>query len=208
MNLNRREFFLSSAGATLAPFAARSLAQPGPAASTAPSPGRPLDILILLTDQWNPYNVGYERDPDVHTPHLDALAAQSVNFTRCYSNSPVCMPARTSLITGLFPHNTGLWGNATDFYLTPDTMPMFSDIRRAGYTTSQVGKFHWWAGNRYRRDFDSLESYFKGLGIDHADPIATPVGNEILGILNLPEAVGAHSPRDWARMSRLRLMSK
>jgi hypothetical protein len=139
MNLNRREFFLSSAGATLAPFAARSLAQPGPAASTAPSPGRPLDILILLTDQWNPYNVGYERDPDVHTPHLDALAAQSVNFTRCYSNSPVCMPARTSLNTGLFPHNTGLWGNATDGYVRPDTMPMFSDIRRTGYTTSPVG---------------------------------------------------------------------
>jgi len=84
------------------------------------------------------------------------------------------MPARTALITGLFPHNTGLWGNSTDFYLPPDMMPLFADVRRQGYTTSQVGKLQWWASHRYRRDFDSLESYLKGLGIDHPDDLATP----------------------------------
>jgi arylsulfatase A-like enzyme len=170
MHPSRREFLRFVATAPLAPLAARLNGQP----ATPDTTNRPLDVLVLMTDQWNPYNLGYERDPDVHTPNLDALARQSLNFSNCYSNCPVCMPARTSFISGLFPHNTGLWGNATKFYLPAEQMPLFSDIRARGYTTAQVGKLHWWSGNGYRRDHDSLETYFKALGLDHPDPIATP----------------------------------
>lgn len=175
MHPTRREFLRLAGAAPLF----TSLAGRGLAAAQAPVPEsarRPLDVLVLMTDQWNPYNLGYERDPDVHTPNLDALAAQSLNFTNCYSNCPVCMPARTSFISGLLPHNTGLWGNATDFYLPAGQMPLFSDIRARGYTTAQIGKLHWWSGNGYRRDHDSLAGYFKALGLDHPEPVATPFG--------------------------------
>lgn len=146
------------------------------AAPIATATGQP-DVLVLMTDQWNPRDFGYEGDPDVHTPHLDALAAESLNFTRCYTNCPVCMPARACMVSGLYPHNTGLWSNSTDFYLRPGLTPLFNDMRGAGYATAQIGKFHWMAGQGYRREYDSLESYHRAIGLDHPGRISPPAAS-------------------------------
>jgi arylsulfatase A-like enzyme len=47
----------------------------------------------------------------LNTPNLDRIAAGGVRFANCITNSPVCIPARLSLATGLYPHNTGVWNN-------------------------------------------------------------------------------------------------
>jgi len=164
-----RRKFLGVAGAGLAASAV-GLSRGWAAANTSSKP----DILVLMTDQWNPRNLGYERDPDVHTPNLDALAAQSLNFARCYSNCPICMPARGCFVSGLFPHNTGLWGNTTEYYLAPGLATLFTELRGAGYGTAQIGKFHWLAGDGYKREFDSLSNYYKAVGLEHAEPIDPP----------------------------------
>jgi hypothetical protein len=61
-----------------------------PAAARA---GRP-NIVFLLTDQWRASATGYAGDPNVKTPHLDALAAESLDFRNAVSVCPICTPER------------------------------------------------------------------------------------------------------------------
>ena len=99
------------------------------------------DVLVILADQWSPRYTSWD-NKEVRTPHLDSLAREGMIFDACYTTSPVCMPARVSLLTGLYPHNAGhgLWGNAAGYYPQPKDAPMFLDIQRAGWTTAQIGK--------------------------------------------------------------------
>ncbi len=55
----------------------------------------------------------------VDTPHLDRLAAEGVRFSNCVTTSPICVPARVTLATGRYPHNTGVWNNLA-YTLAPD----------------------------------------------------------------------------------------
>lgn len=105
------------------------------------------DVLVILADQWSPRYTSWDNQ-EVRTPHLDSLAREGMIFDACYTTSPVCMPARVSLLTGLYPHNAGhgLWGNAAGYYPLPEDAPMFLDIQRAGWTTAQIDKTHWTAG--------------------------------------------------------------
>jgi len=153
--------------------AASAVTQAWQSAGAVAAPGRP-DVVVLFTDQWNPRCTGYAGNPDVRTPHLDQIAREGVVFDSVYSNCPVCMPARCSIISGLYPHNHGLWGNSTKFHMPPHMAPMFRDIRSAGYTTAQIGKLHWWGGRAWQREFKKMGQYFAALGLDHCDSIATP----------------------------------
>lgn len=131
------------------------------------------DVVIVLCDDLNPFYLGFAGDPDAKTPNLDAIARESARFTRCYTASPVCMPARTGLVTGLYPHNTGCWGNATAFFIDPGLTSMFTDLKIAGYTTSVFGKAHWFSGAEFKRQFDSVAEYFAGIGIDNFEEVST-----------------------------------
>jgi len=128
---------------------------------------RPSDVLVILTDQWNPRYLSWD-NPQVRTPNLDRLAREGMIFDACYTPSPVCMPARVSLLTGLYPHNHGhaLWSNALSYHAPPEHAPMFRDIRRAGYTTAQIGKTHWTSGNSVRAAFGGEADYHRALGLD------------------------------------------
>lgn len=137
------------------------------------------DVLVLLADQWNPRYVGWD-NTQVRTPHLDQIAGEGMIFDACYTTSPICMPARVSLATGLYPHNHGhaLWNNALDYQMAPEAAPMFRDIRRAGYTTAQIGKLHWNSGTGWRRGFENAEEYYRALGLDRAIDISGPPDSE------------------------------
>src|SRR5271170_5107709 len=86
------------------------------------------DVLVVICDQWNPRYVSWD-NPQVRTPNLDGIAHEGMIFDRCYTNSPVCMPARVSLVTGWYPHNHNLWGNANQYHLPAAMAPMFRDIQ-------------------------------------------------------------------------------
>jgi len=135
------------------------------------------DMVILLCDDFNPFYTGFAGDPDAWTPHLDQLAAESAVFTRCYSASAVCMSARASLVTGLYPHNTGCWGNADELFVPPRLTSMFSDLKTAGYTTAIIGKTHWVAGTEFKDRFSNMKGYFRAIGINHAREVATTFGS-------------------------------
>lgn len=134
------------------------------------------DLIVILADQWSPRYTSWE-NPQVRTPHLDEIAAEGMIFDACYTTSPVCMPARVSLLTGLYPHNHGhaLWGNSLGYYAVPESAPMFRDIQAAGYDTAQIGKTHWTGGNAWRTAFESLTDYHRALGLDRVVDIPGPV---------------------------------
>ena len=68
------------------------------------------NILLLMTDQQRWDAMGCSGGW-VQTPHLDRIASEGVRFNNCVTTSPVCIPTRLSLATGLYPHNTGVWNN-------------------------------------------------------------------------------------------------
>lgn len=140
----------------------------------AAAPGKP-DVLVLLTDQWSPRYLSWD-NPQVRTPNLDRIAREGKIFDACYTTSPICMPARVSLITGLYPHNAGhcLWGNALNYHIPPQSAPMFRDIQQAGYTTAQIGKLHWATGPDWRREFKTLDDYNRALGLDCVVDVSGP----------------------------------
>lgn len=60
---------------------------------------------------WRGAATGYAGDPDIQTPNLDRLAAESLDFCNAVSVCPVCTPMRAALMTGRFPTSTGMFFN-------------------------------------------------------------------------------------------------
>jgi arylsulfatase A-like enzyme len=105
----------------------------------------PPNLLFLITDQQRADTV--EPHTLCQTPHLDALAARGVQFTRCYTPNPICSPTRASLFTGLLPHSHGMVDctHAVEPYrasLQPN-LPFWSrTLQESGYHTGYFGKWH------------------------------------------------------------------
>lgn len=102
------------------------------------------------------------------SPHTDALARVSTLFTRCFSTSPLCSPARGSLWTGRYPHSNGLQGlthRGWEYHEGERTLPMY--LAEAGYRTALAGLQHE-SSDATRIGFDEL------LGPDpsHADEVS------------------------------------
>jgi arylsulfatase A-like enzyme len=133
MKTGRRDFLKTTAMATGA------LALTGTLRATAAAEQRP-NILYIFADQWRGSATGYAGDPNVKTPNLDRLAAQSLNFCNAVSVLPVCTPYRAALMTGRFPTSTGMFLN--DAYLPSEELCMAEILKDAGYTTGYIGKWH------------------------------------------------------------------
>ena len=157
--MNRHFSSLRPTGCAL--LAALSLVQAATGAESRP------DVLVILTDQWSPRYLSWD-NPQVRMPNLDRIARDGLVFDACYTPSPVCMPARICLITGLYPHDHGhaVWSNITDYHVPAESATMFRDIQRAGYTTAQIGKLHWLSGPSWQRDYRHVEEYHRALGLD------------------------------------------
>ena len=97
----------------------------------------PPDILLLMPDQWRGDALSAVGHPVVQTPTLDQLAHHGALFRRAYSTCPSCIPARLSLLTGLFPSTTGLVGYAPIAIKHPTFPALLTD---AGYATVLVGR--------------------------------------------------------------------
>lgn len=131
------------------------------------------DVLLILTDQWNPRMLGCAGDSVVRTPNLDALAAEGVLFQHAYTQSPVCMPARCSLVSGLYPHNHGFWMNFTGRKFPAEQITLFRDVQRAGYSTAKIGKYHFF-NLEWGEDYRDHQAYYDLLGLDWAQELPTP----------------------------------
>jgi arylsulfatase A-like enzyme len=117
----------------------------GTASATAlAAAGRRPNILYIMTDQQHAGMMSCGGNPWVKTPAMDSLAASGVRFERAYSGNPVCMPARTSMMTGRYPSHFGIRGNGA-LQVPRETLAtcMGHVFRAAGYRTVFGGKTHW-----------------------------------------------------------------
>jgi arylsulfatase len=100
------------------------------------------NILFLMADQLRADALGVVNGW-TRTPNLDQLARHGFLFHDVVSNSAECIPARFSLATGLYPHQTGVWENEPFTYtLNPACPNWMQAVERAGYSTSLFGKTH------------------------------------------------------------------
>ncbi|WP_432132535.1 sulfatase family protein [Streptomyces tendae] len=139
------------AGASAAEAATPAVPASGPgerpfAARTGSRPGKRPNFLFILGDDLGWADLSSYGAPHIKTPHLDRLAAQGVRFTQAYSGSATCSPTRFSLYTGRYPGRTegGLAepiGNRAQG-LDPNHPTLASLLKRAGYATALIGKWH------------------------------------------------------------------
>lgn len=113
------------------------------------------NILLITSDQqhWNTLGC---LNPEIETPHLDALAKDGTLFHRAYCPNPTCTPTRASIITGKYPSQHGAWSLGTK--LSEDEHTVGEDFADAGYRTSLVGKAHFQPLHG-TDEYPSLESY-------------------------------------------------
>ena len=98
------------------------------------------NILLLYADQWRGDALGCAGDPVVQTPALDRLAASGLHLPSTFTVDPVCTPSRAALLTGRYPHVTGVTHN--DLRLPENEVSFAQVFAAAGYRTGYIGKWH------------------------------------------------------------------
>lgn len=112
---------------------------------------RPNIVLIIADDvSWN--DIGAYGHPHIKTPNLDKLAGDGMLFNEAFLTTSSCSPSRTSIISGLYPHNTDAEQLS---WPLPENKKTFVDaLKNAGYWTGLAGKYH--LGDPARDDFNML----------------------------------------------------
>jgi len=108
------------------------------------------NILVIMPDTFRGDSLACAGHPAVQTPDLDRLASVGVRFDNAYTSSPICMPARSNCISGLYCHNTGQWTNHGRF--PAGTRTYMNVLQENGYHTAHIGKSHYYKHSNKRSD--------------------------------------------------------
>jgi Arylsulfatase A and related enzymes len=112
------------------------------------------NVLMISVDHWASSFFGCEGRSDIETPTLDYLSQNGIKFENCYSECPVCIPARRTLMTGLSPktHGDRVYSDRMEM---PAVTTMAQAFRDNGYQAYAVGKLHVYP-QRNRIGFDDV----------------------------------------------------
>lgn len=114
------------------------------------------NILFIAIDDLNDWVAPLSGHPQVKTPYMDRLAAKGTTFTNAHCQAPLCNPSRTSLMTGLRPSTTGIYGLApwirnVKAFEDWATLPQY--LAKYGYT-NQRGTLY--GGRRIARSLSDI----------------------------------------------------
>ncbi len=111
------------------------------AVTGVPAAAKSPNILWLVGENLT-HDLGCYGAKDVHTPHLDALAAQGVRYTRVFATNPTCAPSRSAFFVGMYQTTTDTHHMRShredDFRLPPGVRPVTQILRDAGYFTANI----------------------------------------------------------------------
>jgi len=127
-------------------------------------PDRP-NIILITTDQQRFDTIAWHGNRSIFTPHLNWLARQGVSYTRCYSDSPICVAARNTIMTGRHGYTNGLTSNSSAVRPMEQHPTLPGVLTDHGYQTRAVGKMHF-TPTRCHYGFEHmqiLEDYYRWL---------------------------------------------
>ncbi len=149
----------------------------------SPDPARP-NILFVLADDLGAWGLGCAGNAELQTPHLDRLAAEGVRFSRFFCTSPVCSPARASILTGMILSQHGVhdWlraGNSTAESGGQGRLIQYLDgltaytqrLAAAGYTCGLSGKWHLGDAHHPQQGYSFWETHAMGGGPYYGAPM-------------------------------------
>ncbi len=160
-----------------------------------------VNFVLVMADQQRTDSLGCYGNCFVESPHVDALAERGTRFTHALTPWPVCTPARATMWTGVYPHAHGLidnvYGIANAFEtVAREKTTVFELLRRAGYRTAHIGKWH--LGEQQPSFFDVWEQCFnsrRGHWIDgRQDGVYRPERQTDAAVAFLREAAGSGEP--------------
>lgn len=156
--MNRRKFLFTAATSA--------------AISTIGNPNQPKNILFIFMEDMG-LQIGPYGDHTAPTPRLDAFAKQGVVFENTHCTQPTCSPSRSSLFTGLYPHQSGHMGLAMSggFYLKKGIEPFLKQLKEQNYYTGRSYKIHVDPEQRINQYFDQSYDFqrFKDDGTNTHD---------------------------------------
>lgn len=97
------------------------------------------NVIWIFGDQHRAQTLGFRGDPNVSTPHLNRMATEGIVYTNAVTNTPLCCPARGTLLTSRYPHHCV----SAHEHPLPKGIPTIATAMKAeGYHTAYVGKWH------------------------------------------------------------------
>lgn len=161
------------------------------------------NVLFIYADDQNYRTVGCypESWPWVKTPHIDALAKNGVRFHAAYLGS-WCMPSRATLLTGRHPHgieSMSMEGQYPGSKYDPAKTPFIpAEMRKSGYHTAQIGKWHTGTDSGWGRDWDHQIVWNRPLHPENAGAYYTTQILSIDGVEQKVEGYPADNYTKWA----------
>ncbi|NBC02783.1 MAG: sulfatase-like hydrolase/transferase [Bacteroidetes bacterium] len=125
------------------------------------------NIIIIFTDDQGYGDLSSFGSPNIRTPHLDKMATEGQKWTNFYSAASVCTPSRAGLLTGRYPVRSGMASDVTRV-LFPDSKGGLPDreitigeqVKKAGYQTAMIGKWHLGHREQYLPTNHGFDSYY------------------------------------------------
>ena len=128
---------------------------------------RPPNIVVIFCDDLGYGDLNCFGHPSIRTPNLDRMADEGMKFTNFYSAAPVCTPSRAALMTGRLPLRSGMTSNKRRV-LFPDSagglqkseLTVAEALKKQGYATGMVGKWHLGHLPQYLPTKNGFDSYY------------------------------------------------
>jgi len=143
--MNRRDFIRAVGSAAAATVLTGCAALRRETAVAEPHERRRTNFLVVLCDDLGYGDLGCFGHRHIKTPHLDRFAAEGMKLTSCYAAAPVCSPSRAGMLTGRTPYRCGVYDwipSGSSMHLPASELTVAKLLRRAGYATCHVGKWH------------------------------------------------------------------
>jgi arylsulfatase A-like enzyme len=165
---------------------------------------------MIISDQLNAFGIGAAGCETVSTPNIDRLAREGCRFGQSYTTYPLCVPWRSSMASGLYPHQFGLHGNngggrsprdRENFLKATDGKTLYTQVRDAGYNCQFRGKWHM-TMDPHKPDLSGVEYVRRGGSANNVKEVVELFEQQKSGDKPLFATLSIDTPHEicgWAR---------